>query len=146
MLVVQDKRCTWAFPVNSDGRMVTKALSWLTSLAYILNNSKSIIKKTHAALQNMNGLNHWRHHRSINWLSGHKGVKGSERADWLANSAIMEEVQEMEWADLISAIREAVHTKDFTDNYELVLSRMKALWVKLGVQPTKSGCHQQLYP
>lgn len=66
----------------------------------------------------------------------------------------------MDWADIISAVRETGWTKDFTANCEsALLSRMKESGVKLGMvksewvikrfqmdgQPAVNGHHQLLY-
>lgn len=70
-------------------------------------------------------------------MPDHVSVQGNERVDQLANSAIIEERHAMDQADITSAIREAGQTKDLTNKFELVLSEMTELGVKLGV-PKKS--------
>lgn len=59
---------------------------------------------------------------------------GNERVYQLTDSAVMEEVQALDWADIISAETEAGQTKDFTNNCASpLLSRIKELGLKVGV-------------
>jgi hypothetical protein len=62
------------------------------------------------------------------------GVRGNERADRLAKSAIVSDGQAMDRADILNAIRNACREADsFSEHESETMSRLKEYQVKLGV-------------
>jgi hypothetical protein len=64
------------------------------------------------------------------FVPGHAGVKGNERADRLAETAIVGDGQAMDRADILNAIREA---DSCGENESETMSRLEEHQVKRGV-------------
>ena len=127
---------------------VTKAFIWLESQNYtgvcILSDSMSMIRKLEAGTVRRQWLHSIEKSKigraTFVYVPGHAGVRGNERADMLAGTAIVEEGQPMDKVDIINAIMEVGKVQDFDQNENMSLLRMKELGLKKGI--ARNDIHQ----
>jgi ribonuclease HI len=91
---------------------VTKVLTWLATQTFtnvcILSDSMSMLRKIEAGWRR---LEWWKSLRLSNlfcifviFIPGHAGVRGNERADRLAGTAVISDVRAMDHADGLHAL------------------------------------------
>ena len=161
--VVQHTRSSWAFTAQVGGRTikedsgavavttssltvevmaVTKAMAWLETQAFtgvcFLSDSMSMLRKIEKGRFRRHWLASLERSQlaqiSFIFVPGHAGVRGNERADWLAGTAAVACGHAMDRADIINALRDAGREKDWNADIEsATLTRLREHRVPRGI-------------